>query len=139
MTTDDPASTVDLTGTVLCIEDQPTNMAVVEALLSVYPGVRLLKASNGRDGVQLARSECPDLVLLDMNLPDIGGLEVIRALSDLLLERGMRVVLLTGEAFSIEVVKAMSLGAHEYWPKPLTLERIQAGLLSALKHRLPRH
>lgn len=132
MTPNDSATPLELTGTVLCIEDQPSNMALVEAMLSGFPGVTLLKAFTGRDGVRLAQAERPDLVLLDMGLPDIGGLEVVRALSEQISQRKLRIVLLTADSFSIDVVKAMSLGAHEYWPKPLSLERTVAGLRRVL-------
>ena len=117
---------------VLCIEDHPLNMALVEILLEGLPGVRLLKAFTGREGVRLAKAELPDLVLLDMRLPDISGLEVVRELSELVSQGLLRVVLLTGESFSMDVVKAMSLGAHDYWPKPLTAERVRDGVTRAL-------
>jgi DNA-binding response OmpR family regulator len=128
MNLDESSSKVGLTGTVLCIEDQPVSMALVEEMLAAFPGIRILTAFNGRDGVRLARAERPDLVLLDMQLPDIGGLEVVRALCEPISQRQLRVVLLTSDSFSIEVVKAMSLGALEYWPKPLTFERATSGL-----------
>jgi CheY-like chemotaxis protein len=121
-----------VSGVVLCIEDEPISMDVVEAMLEAFPGVRLLKAVNGVDGVRLARSARPDLVLLDMHLPDISGLEVVRELSEMISGRQLRVVLLTADSFSIDVVKAMSLGAHEYWPKPLTVERVTSGLRRVL-------
>jgi DNA-binding response OmpR family regulator len=119
-------------GVVLCIEDHVGNMALVEDILAAYPGIRLIKAYNGRDGVRLALDEQPDLVLLDMGLPDIGGLEVVRALNEAISRRRLRVVLLTGEPFSMDIVKAMSLGAHEYWPKPFNVEQMRAGLLRLL-------
>jgi DNA-binding response OmpR family regulator len=71
-------------------------------------------------------------VLLDMHLPDIGGLSVVRELSEEIAEKRMKVVLLTGDHMSIDVVKAMSLGAHDYWLKPLTREHLRAGLVTAL-------
>ena len=71
-------------------------------------------------------------MVLDMRLPDIGGLEVVRELSELISQQQLRVVLLTGESFSMDVVKAMSLGAHDYWPKPLTAERARDGVTRAL-------
>ncbi|MDE2394652.1 MAG: response regulator [Burkholderiales bacterium] len=135
---DDPASASDtLSGSVLCIEDEPTSMELVRTIVSAIPGVRLLEACTGREGVERALAELPDLVLLDMHLPDIGGLEVVRALSPVISERKLRVVLLTMQPFSIEVVKAMSLGAHEYWPKPLTYERALDGLRRALRRSPP--
>jgi len=122
-----------LRGTVLCIEDQPVSMALVEAMLSEFPGVRLIKAANGHDGVRAAQTEHPDLVLLDMRLPDISGLEVVRILNELIAQRQLRVVLLTADSFSMDVIKAMSLGAHDYWVKPLTRERLRAGLAASLR------
>lgn len=117
---------------VLCIEDHPVNMQLVEAMLAGLPGVRLLKAFSGGEGVRLAKAQLPDLVLLDMRLPDIGGLEVVRELSELVSQGQLCIVLLTGEAFSMDVVKAMSLGAHAYWPKPLTAERVRDGVTRVL-------
>ncbi len=117
-----------LLGTVLCIEDHAASMDLVEAMLAGFPGVRLLKAYTGQQGIQLAQTEEPDLVLLDMRLPDTSGLEVVRTLNQQMANRELRVVLLTSDSFSIDVVKAMSLGAQEYWPKPLTRERVESGL-----------
>ena len=119
-------------GTILCIEDHPVSMELVEALLSHFPGVTLIKADTGREGVRLALESPPDLILLDMNLPDISGLEVVRALNEPIAQRRFRVILLTADTFSIEVVTAMSLGAHAYWHKPLTSQRVFAELQEAL-------
>jgi CheY-like chemotaxis protein len=115
-------------GTVLCVEDHAVTMAVVEAMLATFPGIRLLKADTGRAGVALARAQAPDLILLDMNLPDISGLEVVRALSEEISQKRLSVVLLTADSLSIDVVKAMSLGARDYWLKPLTLAKLQSSL-----------
>lgn len=120
-------------GIVLCIEDHPVSMELVESLLAHFPGITLIKAATGREGVQLALEQRPDVVLLDMNLPDIGGLEVVRALNEPIAQRRFRVILLTADDFSIDVVKAMSLGAHAYWHKPLTAARVQAELPRALQ------
>jgi len=127
-----PSRTV-IPGTVLCIEDHPVNMELVESLVATLAGVTLLKAATGREGVRLALEAQPDLVLLDMNLPDIGGLEVVRALNEPIAQRRFRVILLTADTLSIDVVKALSLGAHAYWHKPLTAERVQVELPRALQ------
>ena len=118
-------------GTVLYIEDQPANVVLVEGLLAELPGVVLITAGTGADGIRLARSERPDLVLLDMHLPDFGGLEVIRALS-LEISLGLKVALLTGDAFTMDVIKAMSLGAYDYWVKPIDPRRLIDGVRRAL-------
>lgn len=121
-----------VTGKVLYIEDQEVNMALVEGLLSDLPGVTLIKARTGAEGVQLARAERPDLVLLDMHLPDFGGLEVVRALS-MEISRGLTVAILTSDSLSMDVVKAMSLGAVEYWIKPIDPQRLLEGVSRRLR------
>ena len=123
----------DSPSTILCIEDHPLCMDLVEAQLAHFPGVTLIKAATGREGVRLALERRPDLILLDMNLPDIGGLEVVRALNEPIAQRLFRVILLTADSFSIEVVKAMSLGAHAYWHKPISTERLYAELPRTLQ------
>jgi two-component system cell cycle response regulator DivK len=119
-------------GTLLCIEDNEVNMALVEAVVADLPGVVLIKAATGTEGVRLARAHRPDLILLDMNLPDIGGLQVVRDLN-VEIAAGLKVVLLTAQDFSTEVVKAMSLGAREYWVKPIDTRRLQEGIVRLLR------
>ena len=123
----------DMRSTVLCIEDEPSCMALVEAHLSLFPGVTLIKATTGGEGVRLALALLPDLILLDMRLPDLSGLEVVRALNEPIAQGRLRVILLTAESFSIEVTKAMALGAHNYWLKPLSFERLRVELPRALQ------
>ena len=110
---------------------------LVQALVARHPGVELLHAATGRDGVGLVRREKPDFVLLDMNLPDISGLEVVRELNIEITSSGLRLNILTGNALSMDIIKAMSLGAYEYWLKPLTRQVFDDGLRRALTGRRP--
>lgn len=118
----------DLRGSVLCIEDDPVSRELVEALLSVFPTVSLRLAADGRTGVRAALDAMPDVILLDMHLPDMGGLEVVRMLNQHIAEGACGVILLTADKLNIDIVKAMSLGAREYWLKPLSLERLYGDL-----------
>lgn len=119
-------------GTVLYIEDQEINTMLVQAQLALsLPGVRLITASTGAEGVSLVRTEHPDLVLLDMHLPDFGGLEVVRALT-LEISEGLKVALLTADHLSMDILKAMSLGASEYWIKPISASQLEAGVRRGL-------
>ena len=129
---DERTPETDLRGKVLYIEDNPINMDLIETALSMYPGITLVKAHNGMEGIRLARSEKPDFVLLDMHLPDIGGLEVVRALNEEIASGKLRVTLLTADTLSMDIVKAMSLGAYDYWLKPLNMNKLEAGLKRAL-------
>jgi len=126
-----------LAGRVLYIEDEPVCVALVRGMLAAFPQVELLHAATGLEGVTLARAERPALVLLDMNLPDIGGVEVVRRLNDDIVERGLRVAILTGDQLNIDIIKAMSLGAFEYWVKPLARQPFEAGLRRALSGTRP--
>lgn len=118
-------------GRILYIEDQELNVLLVEAMLARMPGITLLKAGNGQDGVRMAREEHPDLVILDMHLPDFGGLEVVRALT-LEISDGLKIALLTGDQLSMDILKAMSLGAYEYWIKPLDPVQFERNVRRAL-------
>lgn len=144
MTTDDKLRAIsELTGKVLYVEDQEVNQVLMQAQLADLPGITLIFAGTGAEGVKLARSERPDLVLLDMHLPDFGGLEVVRELM-IEISDGLKVALLTADTLSMDIIKAMSLGAYEYWVKPVSREQLRLGLYRALsggnadpRHRLP--
>lgn len=127
----DPADAA-LRGKVLYIEDNDVNFVMVEGGLAVFPRVQLMRAATGLDGVRLVRSEQPDFVLLDMHLPDISGLEVVRQLSQEIAARRLRVTILTGDTLTMDVIKAMSLGAFEYLVKPVDVRVLQAAVRRAL-------
>jgi DNA-binding response OmpR family regulator len=124
-----------LSGKVLYIEDAETSLVIVQGMMELFPGVKLIEATTGRQGIELVRSEKPDLVLLDMHLPDIPGLEVVRALNQEIASSGLRVTILTGDRLSMDIIKAMSLGAFEYWVKPIELRVLESGLRRALGGR----
>ncbi len=117
-------------GTVLYVEDNPLNALIVEQLLARWPAVTLVQAEDGASGVALAEQLRPDLVLLDMRLPDMGGLDVLERLQ----ARGgaTRVVALSASAMPDEVAAARAAGAIDYWTKPLDFDMFVqrvAGLL----------
>ncbi|NRF70704.1 response regulator [Aquincola sp. S2] len=122
-----------LIGTVLYIEDDPVSSSLVEEiLLTLHPHLTLLRAATGAEGVRLAREQHPDLVLLDMHLPDTSGLEVIRELNREIAAGAFRIVLLTADRISADVIKALSLGAYEYWAKPINIPQFDRGVRRAL-------
>jgi DNA-binding response OmpR family regulator len=127
----------ELHGKVLYIEDVPINFAVVEAYLARHPGVKLIHAATGLDGVRLVRSERPDFVLLDMHLPDISGLEVVRMLSEDIATHRLRITILTADSLSMDIIKAMSLGAFEYLIKPVGASALEASARRALQRTHP--
>lgn len=125
-------SGVEPHGTVLYIEDQDLNFLLVQAqLAATLPGVTLLRAATGAEGVARVRADKPDMVLLDMHLPDTGGLEVVRALN-VEISQGLKVALLTADHLSMDILKAMSLGAYEYWVKPISAGQLEKGVRRGL-------
>jgi CheY-like chemotaxis protein/anti-sigma regulatory factor (Ser/Thr protein kinase) len=110
-------------GTVLYIEDNEVNLLVVQQLLARWSSLKLVHAEDGGSGIEAARRLQPDLVLLDMRLPDVDGLQVLQALRTDAATAALRVVALSASAMPEEVAAARDAGADEYWTKPLDFAR----------------
>jgi signal transduction histidine kinase/ActR/RegA family two-component response regulator len=104
---------------VLYIEDNASNLRLVERIMSLRPGVTLLSAMYGRVGLELAREHQPDLILLDRHLPDLLGDEVLRFLRDDPRTRDIPVVILSADASSRQIQRLLAAGAQAYLTKPL--------------------
>lgn len=139
LTVDDVVDRVapPLRGTLLLIGHDTPRMTRVRRLLDAHDGIRLQQVSSGLEGVQRALSEPPDLVLLDLRVPDLGGAEVMRRLNGDIARRGLRVAVLTAERGTMDTIRAMSLGAYEFWLEPLRQAAFDAGLRRALTGRPP--
>ena len=111
---------LDKKGTILYIEDNKPNIALVEQILSSQrPGVNLVSNAYGKNTVKLAIEHKPDVILLDLNLPDIHGSEVIELLKKNEATRNIPVVILTADAMSMQHKKLLKSGAKNYLTKPL--------------------
>jgi len=119
-------------GTVLYIEDNEVNVMLVEQMLARWSGVRLLHAPDGRSGIELVRELEPDLLLLDMQLPDMDGLDVLRKLAADGAAHGVRVVALSASAMTEDIEAARRHGVLDYWTKPLDVERFLADIAIVL-------
>ncbi len=109
--------------TVLHIEDNLSNLALIERVLNRFPDVRLLSAMQGRLGLDLAREHLPDLILLDLHLPDISGEEALRNLREDPLTTRIPVVVISADATPVHVKRLLAAGAHDYMTKPLDVKR----------------
>jgi PAS domain S-box-containing protein len=116
------------TGVVLYIEDNPVNLLLVAQMLARWPAVRVVQAEDGRTGLDLARTLRPDVVLLDMHLPDLDGAEVLRRLRADPATRGFTIVALSASAMPEEVAQAREAGANDYWTKPFEIDQLLADL-----------
>ncbi|HKX93593.1 MAG TPA: PAS domain S-box protein [Methylibium sp.] len=118
--------------TVLYIEDNPVNVLIVEQLLSRWPQITLAQADDGASGIALAQRLAPDLILLDMRLPDMNGLDVLQRLKAGPV-RASPVVALSASAMPDEVAAARAAGAIDYWTKPLDFDRFTGELEQLLR------
>jgi len=110
-------------GVVLYVEDNRVNFLLVEQLLSIWSLVELHHAEDGARALDLARVEEPDLLILDLHLPDMNGLEVLRRLREEPAFDRARVAVLSASAMPGDVAAAREAGVVEYWAKPLDVPR----------------
>jgi len=113
-------------GVVLYIEDEPVNQVLVQETLRTCPDIELVLADNGREGIELAHRCRPDLVLLDMRLPDMDGPQVLEALRRDPATRDIRVVMLSAGAMSDDIGRARAAGATDYWTKPFDIATLRS-------------
>ncbi|WP_157202679.1 PAS domain S-box protein [Calidithermus chliarophilus] len=118
--------------TLLYIEDNLSNLRLLERLLAYRPGLQLISAMQGRLGLELARSRKPDLILLDLHLPDLAGQEVLARLKADAHTSEIPVVVLSADASPQQMHSALARGAVEFLPKPLDLERFDLVLSQVL-------
>jgi len=109
--------------TVLYIEDNLSNLTLVEELLDERPNVELLTAMQGQIGLDLARQHSPDLVLLDLHLPDVSGSHVLSQLQAAEATRHIPVVVISADATAGEINRLMVAGARDYLTKPIDVNK----------------
>jgi len=118
--------------TVLCIEDNLANLLLIERLLKRQGDITLLSAMQGSLGLELAFQHRPDLILLDLHLPDMMGDEVLSRLQAAPETRDIPVVMISANAISGQSQKLLTNGAVEYLTKPLDIQRFNQVLKTHL-------
>jgi CheY-like chemotaxis protein len=104
--------------TVVYIEDNPANIRLVQLILANRPNATLLTATDGLSGLELVRQKQPDVVLLDLHLPDIEGSEVLNRLQADPSTKSIPVVILSADANPEQTAKLLEAGARQYLTKP---------------------
>ncbi len=118
--------------TILVADDEPANRALIQRRLE-RAGYRVLEARNGREAVDRAREELPDLVLLDVMMPEMDGLEACRQLKEDEATYGIPIIFLSARDETDVKVSGLSLGADDYISKPFKAEELLARVEVAMR------
>jgi PAS domain S-box-containing protein len=118
-----PGGPVDTTAySVLYVEDNLANLDLVAQILADRPNLRLLRAHSGTQGLAMARSHKPRLILMDLDLPDISGLEVLGLLRQDASTRHIPVLAVSANAMPQDIVKGLAAGFFRYISKPFRIQ-----------------
>ncbi|MNY01211.1 Polar-differentiation response regulator DivK [compost metagenome] len=118
----------DVQGKVLCIEDNLSSLALIETVLQRRPGVKLLSSMQGQLGLDLAAQHAPQLILLDVSLPDIDGLNVLQRLRQSAITRTTPVLMITADASDLTRLALSDAGATAVLTKPIHIPSFLAHL-----------
>jgi CheY-like chemotaxis protein len=121
----------------LYVEDNPANMKLVEQLIARCPDLRLVTAVSGTLGVELARATCPQVILMDINLPGISGIEALKILREDPATARIPVVALSANAMPRDIAKGLELGFFRYLTKPIKVKEFMDTLNEALEFARP--
>jgi signal transduction histidine kinase/ActR/RegA family two-component response regulator len=121
----------------LYIEDNPANLMLVQDLIARRPDISLTSASDGSVGLEMARHSLPDLILMDINLPGISGLEVLRLLRRDPRTSRIPVVALSANASPRDVKHGIDAGFFRYLTKPIKVVEFMQTIDTALEAALP--
>jgi CheY-like chemotaxis protein len=123
---------------VLIVEDNPLNMRLIEMILK-SKNYTLLKATDGQEALDIATREHPDLILMDIRLPTVSGLEVARRLKENQAFSHIPIIALTAHAMKGDREKAIEAGCDSYLPKPIDtrqLPRLVTAMLSPRQRKI---
>jgi PAS domain S-box-containing protein len=119
--------------TLLYVEDNPANLKLVEQLIARRPDMRLLSARDGNLGIQLARANQPEVILMDINLPGISGIEALKILRADHATARIPVVALSANAMPGDIERGLQAGFFRYLTKPIKINEFMETLDVALE------
>jgi CheY-like chemotaxis protein/two-component sensor histidine kinase len=120
--------------TLLYVEDNPANLMLIEDIIARRPDIRLLSARDAVSGIEIAHVSVPDVILMDINLPGISGLEALKILSADPLTTHIPVIALSANAIPRDIEKGLEAGFFRYLTKPIKVNEFMDTLDMTLKH-----
>ena len=118
--------------TLLYVEDNPANLELIEQLVARRPDLRLLSAADGNIGIEFARAYLPSVILMDINLPGISGIEAMRILHADPVTAHIPVIAISANAVPRDIEKALAAGFFSYLTKPIKVDQFMDALDVAL-------
>jgi PAS domain S-box-containing protein len=119
--------------TLLYVEDSPANLDLVEKLIARRPDMRLLTAVNGTLGIELARASLPDLILMDIHLPGMSGIEALKILREDSATMHIPVIALSANAIPADIKRGLDAGFFRYLTKPVKVTEFMDTVNTALE------
>ena len=119
--------------TLLYIEDNQANMQLVEQLIARRPDMRLLSAGDGMSGIEIARTQQPKVILMDINLPGINGIQALRILRKDPITAHIPVLAISANAMPHDIKKGLEAGFFRYLAKPIKVDEFMDALDTALE------
>lgn len=107
---------------ILYIDDEPSLRQLVQFMLEQKDNIELLEAETGKMGLQIALEQLPDIILLDVSLPDISGYDVLKKLQDNEPTTNIPVIAVSGNSLPEDVAKGLKAGFHGYLTKPIMVK-----------------
>jgi signal transduction histidine kinase/CheY-like chemotaxis protein len=119
--------------TLLCVEDNPANLMLIEHIIGDHQSLRILSAHDGSLGVELARVHLPDVILMDIGLPGISGIEALNILRKDPATKHIPVIAISANAMPLDVERGLQAGFFRYLTKPIKVNEFMNALDDALK------
>ena len=123
----------DIQTTILYIEDNPANMELMSMIISRIEGLSMISAHNAELGIKLAKAENPDVIILDINLPGMNGIEAVEILKRFDATRNIPVLALSAAATKTDMEKGMQAGFNQYLTKPINVNEVVSAIHNALE------
>ncbi|XLZ69407.1 ATP-binding protein [Massilia sp. SR12] len=118
--------------TILYVEDNPANLKLVEEIITFRPDLKLLSAPDGHLGIELARAHQPDIILMDVNLPGMNGIDAVKLLHTDPRTAHIPVIALTANAMPRDVEKGLAAGFFRYLIKPINIDEFTDAINSTM-------
>jgi len=118
--------------TLLYVEDNPANLNLVEQIIARQPNLSLLSAVDGISGIEIGRTAHPDVILMDINLPDISGLEALKILQSDPFTSHIPIVAISASAMPRDIKQGLKAGFFGYITKPIKVNEFLDALYAAL-------